>query len=151
MVKVILFVCTTVTLVLLAATVYAQTQQAVSLSAFYRTPLEPELNSLLENMNEEESEDSDFWSDKMVLGVINTITSWTEIPKGVLAVSGEQNLVAGFTLGFGKGVVSGLARGASGVFDMTTFGIPPYNKPVMLPEYKLKNPEQGLEIALFSF
>ncbi len=47
----------------------------------------------------------------------------------------EENEFVGGTLGFAKGIFIGVLRFGTGVFDMVTFIIPPYNHPLMEPEY----------------
>ncbi len=87
--------------------------------------------------------------DKMGTGVINIATSWTDIPKEITAVSEKYNLLAGYTLGFGKGLISSIIRGVSGTIDTVTCGLPPYNEPTMKAEYKVDRPnEEGLKINL---
>ena len=87
-------------------------------------------------------------ADKMGLGVINVATSWTDIPKEMMQVSDEENLFVGSTIGFGRGLIYSLGRGAAGVADVATCGIPPYNEPSVEPEYKVNHPNQGLKIDL---
>jgi len=85
-------------------------------------------------------------------GVINAATSWTDIPRDIIRVSEEQDIVVGATYGFGEGIVNGIARGVTGAIDVATFGIPNYNEPIMQPEYKVDKPQQeGLKIALFKW
>lgn len=72
-------------------------------------------------------------------GVANTATCWAEIPAEVAKVSKEKDPFLGCTLGFAQGIFTTLVRGATGLFDVVTFIIPPYNEPVMQPEYAVEN------------
>ena len=142
----------------LAANVYAQTEPVsplTNLGAYQVRSLHPEkdtstfTSAYLESINNEASSPSDDSpANKMGVGMINAATSWTEVPRQVAEVSEKDNVLAGWTLGFGEGVVSGIARGVSGAFDMATCGLPPYDKPLMEPEYKVRQPDQGFKIDL---
>ena len=89
--------------------------------------------------------------EKMGVGIVNTTTSWVDIPGKIAEVSERDNLFLGVTLGFGEGIVSGLARGASGVVDVATFGLAPYDKPLMEPQYKVENPNEGFKIDILKW
>ena len=91
---------------------------------------------------------NDFPTNKMGLGVINAATSWTDIPIEIAETSAKDNLLSGITFGFVKGLASGFTRGAAGVVDVATFGLPPYQKPLMEPEYEVKRPEEGFKIDI---
>ena len=85
-------------------------------------------------------------------GMINAVTCWTDIPKEVVRVNQEENVLMAATVGLGGGIFYGVTRGVSGVYDMATFGIPPYNDPVMQPEYKVNRPQQeGLKIDILKW
>lgn len=79
---------------------------------------------------------------KLGRGVVNTATCWAEIPAEIFAVSKDSDPVAGCTLGLAKGIFTGLLRGLTGIYDAVTFLIPPYNKPLMEPEYALQSVDQ---------
>lgn len=84
------------------------------------------------------------------VGTINALTAWTEIPKQIVAVSDQDSILAGLTYGFSKGFVTGMGRGFAGLYDMATFGMPPYDKPAVKPEYKVNNPQRnGLKLTVF--
>lgn len=89
--------------------------------------------------------------EKASAGFVNTTTSWADIPAKIAEVSERDNLFLGVTMGFGEGLVSGVARGASGIIDMATFGVPPYDEPLMEPEYKVANPDEGFKIDLLKW
>jgi len=74
---------------------------------------------------------------KLGRGLINTLTCWVEIPAEAVKVGQEKDPLTGCTLGVVEGFVTGIIRGATGIFDVATFMIPPYNKPIMKPEYAL--------------
>lgn len=89
--------------------------------------------------------------EKMGVGIINTTTSWADIPGKIAEVSERDNLFLGVTLGFGEGLVSGIARGASGVADVATFGLAPYDSPLMEPQYKVENPNEGFKVDILKW
>ncbi|MDD5155385.1 MAG: exosortase system-associated protein, TIGR04073 family [Candidatus Omnitrophica bacterium] len=85
-------------------------------------------------------------------GLLNAVSAWVDIPKGINEEARENNLFLGLTVGFGKGLVTGFAREIAGVADIATFGLPPYDKPLMKPEYTVSNPDRdGLKIAILSW
>ena len=82
-------------------------------------------------------------------GALNTVSAWIDIPKGISNETEETNLFLGLTLGLGKGLMVGLKREAAGIVDVTTCGFPPYDKPLMNPEYKVNHPDRdGLKIKI---
>ena len=80
---------------------------------------------------------------KLGRGLINTGTCWAEIPASIFKVSKENDPLVGTTLGTAEGLVNGVWRGLTGIFDVVTFAIPPYNKPLMKPEYALAGADQA--------
>ncbi len=85
-------------------------------------------------------------------GLINVTTFWTEVPKEVYETTADSNILNGITLGLGRGLVYGFGRGAAGIVDTTTCVIPPYDDPIVEPEYKVKKPNQeGFKITLFAW
>ena len=135
----------------IAVEIYAQPIQEANIA--YAPALTSSVNpEFLKSINAQEKVDSYPWAGKLESGVINTTTSWTDIPREMANVSEEENLVSGCTLGFGKGVVYGLGRGIAGVIDMATFSVAPTEKPLMEPEYKVKHPnEEGFKINLLEW
>lgn len=95
----------------------------------------------------------EYLSQKWGDGVINVMTCWTDIPRKIVEVSEERSALAGYTMGFGEGIVSGVARGAAGAIDSGTAILPPYDeKPLMKAEYKVQDPDKdGLKITLLSW
>ncbi|MDD5595468.1 MAG: exosortase system-associated protein, TIGR04073 family [Candidatus Omnitrophica bacterium] len=108
--------------------------------------------AFLNGINAEADTYTDTPLDKMSDGVLNTTTAWTDIPRQVSRVSQEENIFSGMIVGFSEGLFTGLARGASGVIDIATCSVPPYNEPLMKPEYKVKKPQQeGFKINLLKW
>jgi putative exosortase-associated protein (TIGR04073 family) len=156
--KTLVFVLGLSVILLLVANVYAQTEPVTpltNLGIYQARSLHPEQDSsmftsaYLKSINEETTTYEDSPANKVGVGMINAATSWTDVPRQIAEVSEKDNVLAGWTLGFGEGVVSGIARGVSGAFDMVTCGLPPYDKPLMEPEYKVRQPNQGFKIDLF--
>jgi len=144
-------------ILLLTANVYAQTEPIsplTNLGTYQVRSLRMEEDTTmfnspyLEAINADAVTYQDSPANKMGMGFINAATSWTDLPREVSRVSDEDNALAGWTWGFGTGLVSGIARGVSGAFDVATFGLPPYDEPLMEPEYKVQNPDEGFKINL---
>ena len=72
---------------------------------------------------------------KLGRGLANAVTGVVEVPKQIYLVSKEREPVTGITYGTAKGICYGLLRTGAGVYDSVTFAIPPYDKPIMEPEY----------------
>jgi len=86
---------------------------------------------------------------KLGRGMINTATCWAEIPREVFEVSKAHDPLTGLTLGAAEGLLTGLLRGATGVYDAVTCIIPPYNKPIMQPEYALASADKATKSYLW--
>ncbi|MBC8436609.1 MAG: exosortase system-associated protein, TIGR04073 family [Candidatus Omnitrophica bacterium] len=85
-------------------------------------------------------------------GLINATTFWAEVPKEVYDTTADSNILNGITFGFARGLIYGFGRGVAGVVDTTTFIMPPYDEPLVEPQYKVKNPDRdGFKITLFSW
>jgi len=83
---------------------------------------------------------------KLTRGVFNMSTFYFEIPAGAIRVSKEKdNCFIGSTIGTAQGFFACILRAVTGVFDTVTFLIPPYNKPIMQPEYTVQSLEQASE------
>jgi putative exosortase-associated protein (TIGR04073 family) len=78
---------------------------------------------------------------KLGRGLINVPLFFMEVPASFLRVSKDKDIAAGATVGMGQGVVVSLFRLATGLYDMVTFPFPPYDKPLMSPEYVLQSPD----------
>jgi len=86
---------------------------------------------------------------KLGRGLINTVTCWTEVPSQVTKVSQESNPALGCTIGLAEGVTATLVRCLTGLFDVITFALPPYNKPILKPEYALKEADSNIKEYLW--
>lgn len=86
---------------------------------------------------------------KLNRGVVNVATFWAEIPADVAKVSKEKDPLAGCTLGVAQGTFNAIVRGFTGVFDAVTFFAPPYNKPMMKPEYAVNRADDNIREYLW--
>ncbi len=96
-------------------------------------------------------EETDAFTNKMGIGILNTATFWTDIPRQIKAETEKSNVLVGATVGFGKGLVKGAERGAAGIYDVTTCTFTPYDEPSMKPAYTVKDPDRGLKVNLMSW
>ncbi len=81
---------------------------------------------------------------KLDRGLINGATFWMELPAEVAKVSKEQNPAMGMTVGVVQGTITSVVRAGTALFDTVTFFAPPYNKPVMKPEYALNRADDKM-------
>ncbi len=161
--KMVLFSCVLISLLALAVSTNseAEFQPSVSALPIYRLAYFPTdsdetmLNSqFLKSLNSEITADKAYANspvNKMGDGVINVSTSWVDVPRQIAQVSAEHNILLGLTLGVGEGVASGVARSASGAFDVATFAAYPYDRPAMKPLYQVDNPNDGFKMSLFKW
>ena len=79
---------------------------------------------------------ADVWR-KLGRGLSNTVTGVVEVPKKVILISKEDNVLLGLTWGLVKGATVGLLRTAVGVYETVTFPIPaPADyEPIIHPEF----------------
>ncbi|MCK9603073.1 MAG: exosortase system-associated protein, TIGR04073 family [Candidatus Omnitrophica bacterium] len=85
-------------------------------------------------------------------GALNTVAAWVDVPKEINKETQQNNIFSGLTVGFGKGLVTGITRGIAGAVDIVTCGLPPYNEPLMKPEYKVANPDKdGLKVSILQW
>lgn len=68
-------------------------------------------------------------------GVGNIVSGWIEVPKQIYLTSIHHDPFTGIVFGTVKGVFYGVLRTLGGGYDTATFLIPPYDKPVMEPEF----------------
>jgi len=73
---------------------------------------------------------------KLGNGLGNALTGWMEVPRKMSEVSTEKDAFAGITIGTLTGAVHGIGRTAAGVLDTASFVDPPYDKPIMQPNYE---------------
>jgi putative exosortase-associated protein (TIGR04073 family) len=76
---------------------------------------------------------------KLTRGAVNTATFLCEVPASIWYVSENRNPLAGWTIGAVEGAGIAAMRLGSGLFDLVTFAFPPYNKPLMKPEYAFES------------
>jgi putative exosortase-associated protein (TIGR04073 family) len=86
---------------------------------------------------------------KLERGSMNMATFWMELPASVARVSSESNPVLGVTVGAVNGVFTSAIRGLTAIFDVTTFMIPSYSKPVMKPEYAINSLDTSMRNFLW--
>jgi putative exosortase-associated protein (TIGR04073 family) len=115
------------------------------------TNIKPIPNAFLESVNTDKLEKNTAGY-KMGEGLINVATSWVDVPDKIEENSRNGNVIIGSIVGFGKGIVTGIARGVAGSIDVATSGLPPYDKPLMKPKYKVDNPtKEGYKIPLLKW
>ena len=71
---------------------------------------------------------------KISRGAVNTALGWVEIPRQMIKVNKAKGDVAGVFWGPLKGFAFFVGRTAVGIYEVTTFLLPPY-KPVVSPEF----------------
>jgi len=109
-------------------------------------------SDFLEAVNFDSEGRGDVFTNKLGDGVLNIATCWTDVPKRAEQVSQERSVLEGYTVGIGEGILSGIVRGASGTIDTATCIFPPYDNPMMQPEYSVRQPtKDGLKITLLSW
>jgi len=82
---------------------------------------------------------------KLGRGAFNVLGCWGEIFAEFFNVSREKDPLSGATIGLAQGMVIGLYRGGTGLYDILTFPYPPYDKPPMRPEYPLQSADEAFE------
>lgn len=82
---------------------------------------------------------------KLQRGVANIATCYLEVPASIFNLAEEKGDLLGFTLGSVQGLFTTLFRALEGVFDTVTFIIPPYNRPIMQPEFATQSLEEAYE------
>jgi putative exosortase-associated protein (TIGR04073 family) len=122
-----------------------------SADSYRLSPLQAQRESL-ESFNAE----SDIYRNnspvsKMSTGFVNTTTGFVDVPFKIGEESEKSNPLVGWTLGFGEGFVKGVARTGAGIIDMVTFALPPYDEPLIQPEYKVEKPDEGFRINILSW
>ena len=75
---------------------------------------------------------------KVARGAVNTTLGWVEIPRQMIKVNKAKGDIAGVFWGPLKGFAFFVGRTAVGLYEVTTFLIPPY-KPVVNPEFILSD------------
>jgi len=72
---------------------------------------------------------------KLKRGLINSSTSWIEVPKTIYEESKETNPFTGLVYGSLKGSGHCIMRTGAGAYETSTFLFPQYDEPVLEPEY----------------
>lgn len=138
-----------------AAISYAQTAEATGMTAVslknFNNYINAPLAGDLGNINLDESAYANSPAEKAGKGAINTATAWTDIPKQITQVTDQSNMFIGLTVGFTKGLATGLARTVAGVYQIATGPIPPYDKPLVKPEYKSVDSKKELQIKVLNW
>ncbi|MDF1582102.1 MAG: exosortase system-associated protein, TIGR04073 family [Methyloprofundus sp.] len=75
--------------------------------------------------------------DKALRGLTNFSLSFLEIPKNMIIVTNDTNLIYGLTGGIGLGVLNTLGRLSIGTLDLITFPLP--TKPIVQPIHPWNN------------
>jgi len=88
-------------------------------------------------------------TNKLGRGALNTATFWAEIPAQALKVSKERDPLQGMTVGVAEGIFTSLLRGMTGIYDIVTFAIPPYDRPLMEPEYAFQAADKQIKDNLW--
>ncbi len=81
---------------------------------------------------------------KLDRGIVNGATFWLEIPAEVAKVSNEENPLMGVTVGAVHGLFASIVRAGSAAFDTVTFLVPPFDKPIVKPEYALNRADREM-------
>lgn len=68
-------------------------------------------------------------------GLANAATGWVELPRQIYLVSSETDPLTGLIYGTIKGVSYSVLRTGSGAYDVASFVIPPYDRPLLNPEF----------------
>jgi len=71
---------------------------------------------------------------KVARGAVNATLGWVEIPRQMIKVNKSKGDIAGVFWGPLKGFAFFVGRTAVGLYEVTTFLLPPY-KPVVTPEF----------------
>ncbi len=80
--------------------------------------------------------------DKLVRGLANVCLGFIEIPRNIHNTTQEDSLLAGWTVGMGKGLGYTVMRMGVGIYEVLTFPfpLPKDYVPVITPEYVWQAP-----------
>lgn len=70
---------------------------------------------------------------KLSRGAVNTATGWLEVPTGI-GEAKKDSQVLWVVTGFSEGLIRGMTRTLTGIWDVVTFPLPPYDSVLMEPE-----------------
>lgn len=122
---------------------------ALSVGSVFAQEYQAEEEISLRTVNVDKIDYDDSPINKLGRGAINTATCWAEIPAQAIRVSQEKGPLVGFTLGAAEGVVTALARGATGIFEAVTFPMASYDEPVLEPEYAFQSFDEAFQEYLW--
>lgn len=71
---------------------------------------------------------------KLGRGIVNTGTGWLEVPVRIGDAKQDGTAVLWLVTGAFEGIAYGLTRTFYGIWDIVSFPIPPYDRPVLDPE-----------------
>jgi putative exosortase-associated protein (TIGR04073 family) len=74
---------------------------------------------------------------KLMRGLVNCLTCLVELPAAICDITKRKGPLLGSTLGVVDGIFTSFMRLGTGAFDAVTFVIPPYDKPLLKPEYAI--------------
>ncbi|MFH0855830.1 MAG: exosortase system-associated protein, TIGR04073 family [Candidatus Omnitrophota bacterium] len=135
--------------------VFCAWAQALEVPIVYTAPpinINAGTSTFLDSLNNDQDAYANSPVSKAGDGTLNAVSAWVDIPRGISEETQDSNLFLGLTIGLGKGLVTGVKREAAGIVDVATCGFPPYDKPLMAPEYKVNNPDQnGLKLKILSW
>jgi putative exosortase-associated protein (TIGR04073 family) len=83
---------------------------------------------------------------KLLRGTLNVLTCIVELPASIWDTTRNKGLFEGCTKGVIDGVVTSVARLGTGVFDIVSFAFPPYDKPILTPEYAIDSAKDKMGI-----
>ena len=78
--------------------------------------------------------------DKLVVGLINIVTGWAELPLSIFDVIQKDQVNSIVNEGILKGTYEALRKTGAGIADTVTFLFPPYDQPLVEP-FKLFSKE----------
>jgi len=82
---------------------------------------------------------------KIGRGTMNIATCFYEIPTGAMRLTADKGPVVGYSVGVVAGFFTGIVRAATGIVDIATCLFPPYNEPLMKPEFALEGFQEAYE------
>lgn len=84
--------------------------------------------------------------DKLGRGVVNLVTGFLEIPRNIHVTTTSDGLLAGWTVGVGKGLGYTVLRMGVGVYEILTFPFawPKGYRPIVEPAYVWQAPGPSL-------
>jgi len=137
--KIILIICALISVMVVGSSLYAQAETVEYLDMNMRLPVVD-----ADNINYQAT-----CINKLDRGLVNGATFWAEIPAEVAKVSKESNPLMGATAGLVQGTFTSVVRAGTALLDIATFFIPPYDKPLMKPEYAYNRADEKIRDYLW--